>query len=294
MTLEPPTILGRYRLVERIGHGGTCEVFRAEFRGASGFEKEVAIKVLLPAHRNRPEFERPFAREAKLGAELRHENLVGVEDFGTDRGVRYLRMELVRGVTLRDVLESGERTPSLALAVVRKLALGLRYLHARGEAGEAMVHRDISPTNVLISRNGEVKLADFGLLKATRRQHLTRAGVRKGTTTYMSPEQARGETLGPASDQFPLGILLTVAAGGQHPFEADDRVTTLERIRRADTGALDRLPRDLRRIVECMLAADPADRFADMTELYRSVIAVARSRRATDPVELARRVEAVD
>lgn len=288
MNIELPCILGRYQLVERLGWGGSCEVFRAVYRGDSGFQKDVAIKVLLPSHRGNPELERQFVREARLGAKLEHQNLVGVEDFGVDRGIRYLRMELVEGYELRELMEHSSPDAAVGLFICAQITLGLRYLHAQSHDGKeiGLVHRDVSPSNVLISPFGEVKLADFGILKATRRRHLTRAGVRKGTISYMSPEQARGEQIDPRSDQFPVGVLLCVLATGEHPLEAEDRIETLERIRTADVTHLDKLPPDLRGVAERCLSEAPEDRYPDMTALYRDIEKLRRSRAPAGPLSL--------
>lgn len=269
--LESPAQLGPYRLDKRLGHGGMCEVFRATVFGASGFEKTVALKVLLAQYRQNAAYQRQFLREARLGARLSHQNLVGVHDFGVADGVQYLRMDFVDGCDLKTLAAKTPLGAGLAVFIAAEIALGLDYLHGctdtRGRP-MGLVHRDVSPSNVLISRHGEVMLADFGILKATAYEDLTRGGVRKGTYAFMSPEQIAGETLTHRSDQFALGLLLAELVGGAHPFEAADVVSTMERIERADAPDLCGLDDVLEPLVRRCLLREPTERYADMATLY--------------------------
>ena len=188
-----------------------AEVFLAVAYGASGFEKRVAIKTLRPELEGSGELERLLIEEARLGARLAHRNLVGVHELGVAEGRYYVRMDHVDGADLAWLL-GRERPPAeLSLWIAGELALALDCVHAAtDDEGRplGLVHRDVSPSNVLLSRRGEVFLGDFGIAKATLLQDVTRAGVRKGKYAYMSPEQVSGKPLGPASDLFGLGVLL--------------------------------------------------------------------------------------
>src|SRR5262245_36606433 len=203
--------LGPYRLVRRLGHGGMAEVWLAVAHGASGFEKKVALKTLLPEVASDPEATRGLLAEARLAARLQHRNLVGVHDLGVDDGVYYVRMDWVDGADLATIAGGRPLPAPLALLVAEEIAAALDYVHrAADDDGRplGLVHRDVSPANILISRGGDVKLGDFGIAKATMLAHVTRGGVRKGKYAYMSPEQASGDSLGPTSDQFALGVTL--------------------------------------------------------------------------------------
>lgn len=270
-----PGQIGSYRLLKRIGWGGTSQVFLAEAYGASGFVKRVAIKTLLPSFIGDPDCERSFIREARLGAHLFHQNLVQIHDFGVDNGIQYMRLDHVDGQNLADY--RGERTLPVdeAMHIAAEIAGGLHYLHeATDPTGQplGLVHRDLKPSNVLISRWGEVRLTDFGITKATGMAEHTRGQVRRGTYAYMSPEQVRGEPLTAASDQFALGTLLAELVLGRNPFEADTAAETLDRVREAAPVSLDALPASLGAIVRRCLAPKPADRFPSVRELASSLL----------------------
>ena len=159
---------------------------------------------------------------------------------------------------------------------------------ATDDAGRplGLVHRDVSPSNVLLSRSGEVKLADFGIAKATRLREVTRGGVRKGKWAYFSPEQAAGLSLGPASDQFTLGIVLVEMLTGRRPFDADSVAETIERIREAPAPDVSRLPREIAAIVLRCLARLPADRYTSADALRAALAAARRALAPAGPREL--------
>jgi serine/threonine protein kinase len=272
--------LGPYQLVRSLGHGGMAEVHLAIAHGASGFEREVAIKTLLPERVGEPELERALIREATLAGRLRHRNLVAVLGLGVDDGLYYVVMEYVDGGDL----DERRLAEPLALHVACEVALGLSYLHAaRDERGLPLgiVHRDVSPHNVLVSRTGDVKLADFGIAKATALADLTAAGARKGKYGYMSPEQLAGEPVTAASDQFGLAVTLVELICGSRPFERETPLATMEAIR---DGAPDLSPLapDLAAIVQRALAPAARDRYPSMAELRAALVSVARTREPAD------------
>jgi eukaryotic-like serine/threonine-protein kinase len=293
--MELPRQLGPYRLLRRLGKGGMAEVFLAEVYGASGFEKRVAVKTLLPELVGDGELERILIEEARLGARLAHRNLVGVHDLGVEDGVYYVRMDFVDGTDLGTLRASVTLPHPLALLVAEEVALALAYLHGcRDDAGRplGLVHRDVSPHNVLVSRAGDVKLADLGIAKATRLADVTRGNVRKGKYAYMSPEQVTGDAVTPRSDQFGLGVTLMEMVVGRRPFDGDTPLETMERIRQGNPVDLSDLPADLASLIARCLARRPEDRFPDVEALRQGVAEARRTRPPAGPPELAALVEA--
>jgi serine/threonine-protein kinase len=274
-----PRTLGPFRLVRRLGAGGMAEVWLATAFGASGFEKKVALKTLLPGLVGDGDAERVLLEEAKLAARLSHRGVVQVHDLGVADGVVWVRQEWVDGESVETLLRKRPPSPEVALLVAEEIAAALDYVHAAtDDAGRplGLVHRDVSPSNVLVSRAGEVKLADFGIAKATLLREVTRGGVRKGKWAYLSPEQAAGLPLGPASDQFSLGILLYELLAGRRPFDADSVAETIDRIREAVPPDLTPIPPSAAPILERCFARLPADRYPS-AEGLRSAIAAARA-----------------
>lgn len=257
-----------------------AEVWLARAFGASGFEKLVALKTLLPAFVGEADLERLLIEEARLGGRLAHRNLVQVHDLGISDGRYYVAMDYVDGgdlTTLGRPLSEG-----LALLVLDEVAAALEYLHRlTDERGRplGLVHRDVSPSNVLLSTSGEAKLADFGIAKATVLADTTRASIRRGKYAYMSPEQVAGLALTGQSDQFGLGVMMAELLTGDRPYDGDSPLETMEKIKVADPPALPDLSPDLRAIARRCLMREPPARFRDASELRR-VLAEARRRRA--------------
>ena len=271
--------LGPYQLVRRLGRGGMAEVHLAIAYGASGFAREVAVKTLAPELVGNAELERALIREATLAGKLHHRNLVAVPGLGVDEGLYYVVMEYVDGGDLAAAV----LPESLALHVVGELALGLDYLHRARDENDlplGLVHRDISPSNVLVSTTGDVKLADFGIAKATALTDLTAAGARKGTYAYMSPEQLGGEPVSAASDQFGLAVTLVELITGRRVFRGETPIAIMEAIR-AGAADLDGLAPDTAAIVDQALTIDPAARFESIDELRRALAAIRRDHAGT-------------
>jgi serine/threonine-protein kinase len=271
-----------------------AEVFLALAFGAAGFEKRVVLKVLRPEFVGNATYERMFLEEGRLGARLSHRNLVGVHDLGCAEGVYYVRLDYVEGADLASLLVRGTPGVPLALFIAEELALALAAVHGlEDEAGRplGLVHRDVTPSNVLLSRLGEVKLADFGIAKATLLKDQTRSGVRKGTYAYMSPEHVRGGAVGPASDVFSLGITLHELLTGRRPFDGESAFETMERIREAEVGALAEVDEQVRPLLRACLARRPEER-PPAEELRQKLSAVRRVRPEAGPSELARWVRA--
>jgi serine/threonine protein kinase len=260
----PPRSLGRYRIGERIGSGGTADVFRAEVEGASGFAKTLVVKCLRAALADEPELAQGLAREAKLAQRLHHGNIVQVLDFGIEDDRPYVVMEHVDGCSLHelaaDLRRRGERMglPE-ALFVVEEVAAALRYAHGLvDEQGVPLrlVHRDVKPRNVLVSREGVVKLTDFGIAKLADDHGDTLPGVIKGTPLWLAPEQALGRGVDARTDVFALGLLL-------RELVSDDE--------RADALPDAHVNDALREVWRRASAEAPDERFPDVQSMLRAL-----------------------
>lgn len=240
---EPPSgsleEFGNYYLLEKIAVGGMAELFKARQRGVHNFEKIVAIKRILPHLSDNDEFVRMFIDEAKLAAQLTHPNIVQIFDLGKAGGFYYIAMEFVDGRDLRSLLRKVReyRMPfpePVAAFVAMKVAGALDYAHRKKGMNDKelkLVHRDISPQNILIGSEGAVKLVDFGIAKAATKSTQTMAGALKGKLLYMSPEQALGQPLDSRSDIYSLGLVLFELLTGERCFQADSELGVLEKVR---------------------------------------------------------------
>ena len=243
--LRERDLLGKYMLGERLGAGGMAEVFRATYSPEGGFAKSVAIKRVLPGYALEERFVRLFRKEAELGATLAHPNIVQVFDMGSSRDTYFLAMEFVDGAPLSRVLAGGLTSAAVAW-LAHELAQALDYLerrtNRRGEP-EPLVHRDLNPPNVLVSRYGEVKLSDFGIAKALGEASHTQAGAVRGKFRYLAPEQVDGRPIDGRVDLFALGLTLHEALTGRPAIDgASDaevirQLLDCERPRPSDTVA---------------------------------------------------------
>lgn len=270
--MKLPHRFGRYLLQERIGGGGMASVYRATFSVEGGFEKEVALKVIRGELSEDPAFIRMFLDEARLSGSLGHPNIVQTFDFGQVEGIYYLAMELVRGRTLGAILETlrGNRLrlgTAASLFVAKELARALDYAHrAVGSDGSSLgiVHRDVSPQNVLVSREGHVKLADFGIAKAALRSQVTQPGRVRGKCSYMAPEQARGLEVDARADVFALGAVLWECLVGRRLFDGPSDAAVLLEVIDKDVAAPSRfiqgVPPEVDRAVLRLLERDPQQR----------------------------------
>jgi serine/threonine-protein kinase len=226
-------VMGKYFLHERLGAGGMAEVFRATYSPEGGFEKQVAVKRILPAYADNEEFLGLFRREAELGSLLIHPNIVQVLDLGRHQGTVFLAMEYVDGMPMSSLLRRvyWKRLSPAAVAYIGvEVAAALAYMHGRtGPKGEplGLVHRDLNPPNVLLSRIGEVKLSDFGIARAANQLALTQAQTVRGKAGYMAPEQAYGKSLDGRADLFALGLTLHEALTGQRLLQGDNEAALM-------------------------------------------------------------------
>nr|WP_320131606.1 protein kinase [uncultured Holophaga sp.] len=234
-----PEEFGNYYLLEKIAVGGMAELFKARQRGVHDFQKIVAIKRILPHLSDNDEFVRMFIDEAKLAAQLTHPNIVQIFDLGRAGGFYYIAMEYVDGKDLRSILRKVREfhlplPERVAAYVVMRVANALDYAHRKRGMDDKelrLVHRDVSPQNILISSEGAVKLVDFGIAKAATKSTQTMAGALKGKLLYMSPEQALGQSLDSRSDIYSLGLVLFELLTGERCFQADSELGVLEKVR---------------------------------------------------------------
>jgi len=276
---KQPIPFGRYLLLDRINIGGMAEVWRGKVFGAGGFERLVAIKRILPNIAEDEEFISMFQDEAKISVQLTHANICQIYELNRIGPSLYIAMEYVPGKDLRSIFErarkKGEPPPvPLVCYVVGKLCEGLDYAHRKKDQhGRELnvVHRDVSPQNVLISFEGEVKVIDFGIAKAAGKVTKTQAGILKGKFGYMSPEQIRGLPLDRRSDVFAIGVCLYELLTGERLFVGESDFQVLEKVRKAEVlppSTYNRkIPESLERIVLKALAKDPAERFQYASEL---------------------------
>ncbi len=268
-----PQKFGRYELLELLATGGMAHIYRARLTSAPGMTKELVIKQVLPHLAKNRDFIDMFVDEARITMPLTHGNIVQVFEFGQEGDDYFLAMEYVRGRNLETVLsrgrERGEPMPlAVALYIGSEIAKGLDYAHRfRDPHGRptAIIHRDVSPQNVLVGFQGEVKLTDFGIAKARSKIHRTTEGIIRGKAVYLSPEQAECREIDARSDQFSLGSVLYEMLTGVRPFEGDNEVATLQRVREARVQAPSRLRDDVPQAVDAALlkalAREPGRRF---------------------------------
>jgi len=295
---------GPYQLVDRVAIGGMAEVFKAKRAGVEGFEKIVAVKRILPHLSENKEFLDMFVDEAKMVAGLAHPNIVQIFDLGRIEKSYYIAMEYVHGRDLRTIMrrarEKGLRMPlDLSLRVMGQVCAALEYAHRKkDDKGRPMqiVHRDVSPQNILISFEGDVKLVDFGIAKAATKASNTDRGALRGKLLYMSPEQAWGRPIDRRSDVFSLGIVLYEMVTETKPFVgAGTEVSILELVRQCViTPAREinpRVPEPLDRVIMKALAREPDERYQDAGQMQRGLERFLRERPPVSARDLARFLE---
>jgi serine/threonine protein kinase len=262
-------VLGKYRLDQRLGGGGMAEVFLGSMVGAEGFSRKVAIKRVLPGYSENEAFARMFVAEAQISSQLTHPNIVSVVDFDRDAEHRlFLVMELVEGKDLDALLNSGPLPTSVIIFVIGEVLRGLGYAHDLPISNQirGVVHRDVSPHNVLLSWSGAVKVSDFGIAKAREASEATASVFIKGKPAYMSPEQANGQALDGRSDLFAVGIMLWEMLVNRRLFSGGDTRSVLAsvlfgQIPRPRSIRSD-IPKDLERVCMKMLERDLPVRYA--------------------------------
>lgn len=264
---------GRYRLERWLAQGGMANIFLATYTGPLGFEREVALKVILPQYAHHAGFITMFLDEARLAARLNHPNIVAVHDLGQARDYHYIAMEYVNGTNLSRamrVIRKQRRIFSAGLIhlIIGELLEALHYAHLRRDrdgSSLGLVHRDVTPQNVLISYDGQVKLTDFGVAKASSNLHETQSGTIKGKYTYMAPEQLRGKSVDGRADLFSVGVVLHEMLSGKPLFRRSDPYEIMKAIMDEPIPMPSDLnpksPPELDGVVMKMLARKPKDRY---------------------------------
>jgi serine/threonine-protein kinase len=294
----------RYRVIDRLASGGMAEVFVAESAGIEGFKKKVAIKRVLPHLSEKKRFIAMFLDEARLSAHLSHSNVVQVFDIGVGDKTYFIVMEYVNGADLKQVIksvrDSGKSFPiEAAIFMCAKMCEGLAYAHeCRGEEGESLnvVHRDISPPNVLISEHGEIKIVDFGLAKASTQLEKSEAGIIKGKFSYLAPEAAHGHEVDARADIFAVGIILWEMLAGRRLFQGKSDYETVKQVQAAKIPPITQFSRDaddhLQSILARALARDRDQRYGSAralgTDLTRYLYKLGRPVGSFDIAELVR------
>ncbi|NPC86724.1 protein kinase, partial [Pyxidicoccus fallax] len=282
--MKKPTLFGKYLLLERINVGGMAEVFIAKAFGVEGFERILAIKKILPTMAEDEEFITMFIDEARISVQLNHANIVHIHELGKHDDTYFIAMEYVAGRDVRTILERYRRRKEImptaqAVFVASKMCDGLDYAHRKKDArGQDLhiIHRDISPQNILISYEGEVKVIDFGIAKAANRSQKTQAGILKGKFGYMSPEQVRGMPIDRRSDIFAVGVLLYEMLTGEKLFVGESDFSTLEKVRNADVPLPRQfnpnIPPGLEKVVLKALAREPEERYQWASDLAEDLM----------------------
>jgi serine/threonine-protein kinase len=282
--LAPGMVLGRYELLLPIAQGGMATVWAARQKGSRGFQKTVAVKTMLPALSDDPQFEQMFLDEAQLASRIHHPNVAEILDLGEQDEILYLVMEWVDGEALSVLHKSAKKSEThlpqrIALRVVAQACAGLHAAHELKDENDQyldLVHRDVSPQNILVTYDGIVKMVDFGVAKAIGRAGgETTAGQLKGKVPYMSPEQARGGKVDRRTDVFAMGIVLYKLTTGVHPFLGENDLVTMRniisrpvmspRVKNPDFSP------ELEQVLMTCLHKEPEKRFQTMADLDRAI-----------------------
>jgi serine/threonine-protein kinase len=282
--IAPGHVLGRYELLMPIAAGGMAMVWAARLKGTRGFQKIVAVKTMLPKLSEDAQFEQMFLDEASLASQIRHPHVVEILDLGEQEGVLFLVMEWIDGVPLNQLMKAAKSAGGMPLPIaVRVVMQTLAGLHAAHELRDAkgqlvgLVHRDVSPQNVLVTYDGVTKVVDFGVAKATAiGEGATGQGQIKGKVGYMAPEQIEGEPIDRRADLFAVGIVLYALTTGKHPFRRESDAATMYNICSPQpvlppSKFLPEYPAALERVLLRSLAKIPADRYQTANEMLRDL-----------------------
>lgn len=275
---------GKYLLLEKIAAGGMAEIYLARSGAANGLNKFFAIKRILPQFSSNEEFISMFKEEAKVAINLNHSNVVSIFDFGIEAGQFYLVMDYCEGRNLRQIINELKKsnksfTIDQALFLVKETAAGLDHAHRCTDSASGrplnITHRDMSPQNIMLSFEGEVKVIDFGIAKAETEAEATKAGTLKGKFSYMSPEQAEGETIDPRTDVFALGIVLWELLANDRLFTGSNEAAILRKVRDCQVPPIRKInptvPPELERIVMKSLAKDRNIRYQTAANFHRDL-----------------------
>lgn len=287
-------VLGRYELLLPIAAGGMAMVWAARMRGTRGFQKIVAVKTMLPKLSEDPQFEQMFLDEASLASQIRHPNAVEILDLGEQGGILYLVMEWIEGVPLNQLMKAAKRQGGVPAKVAVRVAMQTcAGLHAAHELKDSngnlvgLVHRDVSPQNILVTFDGVTKVVDFGVAKATAAgDGATQAGQIKGKVGYMAPEQVRGEPIDRRVDVFALGIVLYALTTGKHPFRRESEAATMYNICAPQavmppSKVVPDYPAELEAVILKALEKDRDKRFPSANDMLKALDKLPEGLRAT-------------
>lgn len=281
---QGPEKFGKYLLLEKVAAGGMAEIYLAKSTAATGLNKFFAIKRILPQFSNNEDFVAMFKEEAKVCINLNHSNVVSIFDFGIEAGTFYLVMDYVEGRNLRQIINELKKTNKSftidqALYLVKEAAAGLDHAHRCVDSATGkplnITHRDMSPQNVMVSFDGEIKVIDFGIAKAETEAESTKAGTLKGKFSYMSPEQAEGQPIDPRTDVFALGIVLWELLANDRLFTGSNEAAILRKVRDCQVPPIRKInptvPQELERIVMKALAKDKNVRYQTAANFHRDL-----------------------
>ena len=287
--LEKMDRIGPYLLHKKVARGGMAELFLADYVRQDGFKRKVAVKRILPHLAGNREFIRMFTREARLAALLQHPNVVQIFDYGKIDNAYFIAMEYIDGKNLGQILSALKHGLPFdeAVFIISQICKGLDYSHTKKDesTGEAfhIVHRDISPQNLLISYQGEVKISDFGISKARSEPSLTQAGVVKGKMAYLSPEQALGEPIDHKADIYALGLVFYETLTGKRVYTFKNDIDAIRAIPNMDIEPLTRsvpeIPEELNRIVMKCLEKQKDDRYQTASAVYADLLAFKKAQK---------------
>jgi serine/threonine protein kinase len=285
--LEGITQIGPYELRKRLALGGMAELFLADYVREDDFRKTVAVKRVLPHLAESPVFTKMFIREARLAALLQHPNIIQITDFGKIQDIYFIAMEYIYGKNLTEVMTAVKKglAVDLAVFIATKISLGLQYAHSKKEEESGkplgLVHRDISPENILISFQGEVKISDFGISKSSFDPGLTGTGVIKGKFSYLSPEQALGQEVDHQTDIFAFGIVFYEILSGRRLYKFANDLEAVRSIPEKEIVAIQELrsdiPDELNNIVMKCLEKDKKLRYQSAQEVHIDLAALRQS-----------------
>jgi serine/threonine protein kinase len=305
--------IGPYLLQQKVARGGMAELFLADYVRRDGFRRKVAVKRILPHLAGNKDFIKMFTREARLAALLQHPNIVQIFDYGKIENAYFIAMEFIDGKNLEEILSAMNQglTVEQTVFIILQICKGLDYSHTkRDDKGKAfnIVHRDISPQNMLISYQGEVKITDFGISKARSEPSFTQAGVIKGKLAYLSPEQALGESIDQQADIYALGLVFYETLTGKRVYKFSSDVEAIRTIPKKDIDPSDveairtipkkdidpliksmpDLPEEVDRIVMKCLEKDKDRRYQNASALYNDLLACKKELNITfDTADLA-------
>ncbi len=284
-TEKKPELFGKYLLLEKLATGGMAEIFLAKTSSIQGIGKFLAMKRILPQYSSNKEFISMFTEEAKICVNLSHSNIARIYEFGIEKGQFFIVMELIEGKNLRQILSRFEKEQRFgfsvdqAVYIIKEIASGLDNAHRRldDSSGKPLniIHRDISPQNIMVSFEGEIKVVDFGIAKTEGKKEETKAGTLKGKFSYMSPEQASGEKIDSRTDVYSLGIVLWEALTNKRLFISSSEMNTLKKIRESKIPPISKInskiPKELELIVNRALAKDVTSRYQTCAEFYKDL-----------------------